>query len=68
VSDFTLPTSPLLNAVQAAHYLQVTERALEDWRFRRVGPAYVRVGRQVRYDIRALDAWLLANTVSAEVA
>jgi predicted DNA-binding transcriptional regulator AlpA len=30
---------------------------LQSWRSEKTGPPYIRVGRQVRYDEEALDAW-----------
>jgi hypothetical protein len=31
---------------------------LSDWRTKGIGPAYVKVGRLIRYRIADLDAWL----------
>lgn len=49
--------SPFLNTAQAAHYLGLAKRTLEDWRGEGLGPAPRRHGRFVRYHIDDLDAW-----------
>lgn len=48
----------LLTTKQLAEYLGVTARTLELWRETRVGPAWVRVGRKVRYRREDVEAWL----------
>jgi predicted DNA-binding transcriptional regulator AlpA len=49
--------SPFLNTAQAAHYLGLAKRTLEDWRGEGLGPTPRRHGRFVRYHIDDLDAW-----------
>ena len=49
--------SPFLNTAQAAHYLGLSVRTLEDWRGEGLGPLSRRHGRFVRYHIDDLDAW-----------
>jgi hypothetical protein len=44
-----------------AAFLGVTEATLADWRYRRRGPAFVKVGRLVRYRPEDLDVWLDAQ-------
>ena len=44
-----------------AAYLGVSERTLEDWRYRSRGPRFVRVGANVRYRKTDVDQWLEAN-------
>lgn len=53
--------SPFLNTAQAAHYLCMSKRTLEDLRRREVGPPVRRHGRMVRYHIVDLDAWSADN-------
>ena len=36
---------------------------LRDWRYRRKGPAFVKLGARVRYRESDLDAWLNERTV-----
>jgi hypothetical protein len=53
----------LLSTENAARYLGVSPRTLNNWRWEGTkGPAFVRVGRAVRYDVRVLDAWISGNT------
>jgi hypothetical protein len=53
--------SPFLNTEQAAHYLCISRRTLEDLRRQRKGPPARRHGRLVRYHIVDLDAWSVAQ-------
>ena len=57
----------LLTPHQVATRLRVTLGALTDWRYRRVGPTYVKVGKLCRYPAAALDAWLASRTVETEL-
>jgi predicted DNA-binding transcriptional regulator AlpA len=50
--------SPFLNSGQAAHYLGLSERTLEDMREKGEGPPFRKHGRRnVRYHITDLEAW-----------
>lgn len=42
---------------QVAERYQVSEATLKEWRYKRSGPAYVRLGRHVRYPAKALEQW-----------
>ena len=53
--------SPFLNTAQAAHYLGISRRTLEEMRERGEGPPCRKHGRQVRYHITEIEAWSLAN-------
>lgn len=61
-----------LSETEAADYLGVAKRTLQDWRLRRVGPAYSKLGTAARarivYDIADLDAFLAAGRVEPKVA
>jgi hypothetical protein len=64
------PTFPsllatLISAAVLAASLETTERTLSEWRIRGTGPAYIRVGRSVRYRPEAVDAWLLSQEHSS---
>jgi hypothetical protein len=50
--------------MQAAIFLGVSARTLQAWRVRGGGPPYVKVGRAVRYQRRALIEYQRANTVA----
>jgi len=58
------PNDPLMRSDAVAEYLGVQIPALEKWRQLGTGPAYVKVGRLVRYRKSALDAWLTERTVA----
>ena len=63
----TIPNSAeadvLLTELQAAQLLQISIRTLQAWRLRRSGPAYVQLGRAVRYRKSDLMGWIDSNTV-----
>lgn len=52
------PLTALLDGPQAAQFLGLGLRTLANWRCRGEGPAFLRVGRSVKYDRRDLEAWL----------
>jgi len=48
-----------LTTEEAAEYLGLSHRTLQDWRCAKEGPPYVVLGpRNIKYDIRDLDAWV----------
>ncbi len=49
--------SPFLSVREAAIYLRLSERALENFRAVGGGPEYRKHGHRVVYEIKALDAW-----------
>lgn len=53
---------PFLNTAQAAHYLCIATRTLEEMRKHGEGPPFRKHGRLVFYHIADIDAWSLANT------
>ncbi len=52
----------LLNESQTAELLQVTRSCLRRMRRERRGPAFVRVGKLIRYSESALEDFIKANT------
>lgn len=55
----------LLNSKQAAEYLGVVKyRQLEQWRWKKRGPEYLKIGGKVFYEPEALDRWLEESRVS----
>lgn len=52
----------LLREQDAADLLNLSVRTLQSWRVRLTGPAFVQVGRAVRYRRRDLLSWISANT------
>jgi hypothetical protein len=56
-----------LDDKEAAAFLGLkSSRLLQAWRCRRTGPAWVRVGRQIRYQQKDLTAYLDANRVDPD--
>lgn len=56
----------LLTPAEAAELLGgVSVDTLRDWRYRGVGPAYIRVGAQVRYAERDLELYQAAQRVES---
>ena len=60
--------SPLFDERQLAAVLSVSVKALQAWRYRGGGPAFLRLGRAVRYRPEDVDAWLEANTFKTTTA
>ena len=52
--------APLLTTADAATYLAVSPRTLEDWRFRLVGPRYIKLNgtSTIRYRTEDLETYL----------
>ena len=44
-----------MTPAQAANHLNINPRLLENWRWRKKGPKYVKVGNNVRYTLEELD-------------
>jgi len=57
-----------LTSKQAANYLALAEPTLRNARSAGTGPAYVKVGRSVRYATSDLDAWMRARRVEPTYA
>jgi predicted DNA-binding transcriptional regulator AlpA len=54
----------LVSDLETAGLLGVSRGTLANWRCQRTqGPAFVKVGRLVRYRLADVEAWLARNTV-----
>lgn len=51
----------LLSEVEAAEYLSLSVRTLQQWRLTGGGPAYSKLGRRVRYSRFDLEGFVAAN-------
>jgi hypothetical protein len=58
------PFPPRMTERQASDYLSINIRTLQNWRLRGSGPAFLKLGRSVRYDRAILDAWMVARVRS----
>ena len=52
-----------LGTAEVAQLLGIAERTLMNWRSRRVGPKYIKLGRRVRYRPADIDRYLRKRTV-----
>ncbi|HUY39798.1 MAG TPA: helix-turn-helix domain-containing protein [Candidatus Binataceae bacterium] len=52
-----------LDERQVAALLGISLSSLQQWRHRRQGPEFMRVGRLVRYRRSAIEQWLDSRTV-----
>lgn len=53
--------SGLLTTMEAADYLRIEKRTLENWRTSGRGPVFVRIGGAVRYRTVALERFISAG-------
>lgn len=53
----------LLSPADVAGWIGVPVATLANWRSGGIGPAYLRVGRHVRYRAADLEAWLESRVV-----
>jgi hypothetical protein len=49
---------PMASPPELAEYLRIPEHTLAQWRYQRLGPAWHRVGRHVRYAWADVERWL----------
>lgn len=56
------PAPALVNETMAALHLDISPRTLQAWRIRGEGPAFVKLGRSVRYDRAELDRFIAERT------
>lgn len=52
------PDEDLATPVEVAQHLQMPEGTLVQWRYRGIGPRYLKVGRHVRYRWSDVSSWL----------
>ncbi len=56
----------LLTEKQAARLLSMSHRTLQAWRREGAGPAFIKLGRSVRYGQEDILLWALANRQPSE--
>jgi hypothetical protein len=59
------PFEGLVDRTEAARILGVKVATLADWAVRGCGPEMIKIGRSVRYEIRALAAYAASRTVTS---
>ena len=57
-----------LSEREAGEYLGLSQRTLQEWRLKRQGPAYLKLGRRIAYDIADLDTFMSANRIEPKAA
>ena len=57
----------LLTPEQLAEWLILPTATLTQWRSRRVGPRYLRVGRHIRYRASDVERWLQTRECVTEL-
>lgn len=55
-------TRDLIDGPTLAEQLGIPEKTVAEWRSTNRGPAYVKVGRHVRYRTADVEAWLESQT------
>jgi len=53
--------SAILNPDEVAQLLQIPVRTLEEWRHKKTGPPYRKLGRHVRYQLSKIMDWFENN-------
>jgi predicted DNA-binding transcriptional regulator AlpA len=64
----TIEPEELIPDVEAANILHVQRATLADWRFKKRGPRYLKVGRFVFYRRSDISTWLAAQLRNSQVA
>jgi hypothetical protein len=57
-----LSEDALLTEDEAADSLRISVRTLQAWRLKQAGPAFIRVGRAIRYRHGDIKDWIKLNT------
>jgi predicted site-specific integrase-resolvase len=55
------PRSNLAEPDEVAEFLKVSPRTLAQWRWRKIGPPWTKVGGRVRYRWEAVDAYVASR-------
>jgi predicted DNA-binding transcriptional regulator AlpA len=58
---------PLLTEKHLSRMLSISPRTLQAWRMRGFGPAFVRIGRSIRYRQSVLTEWMKSKTCQPQV-
>jgi hypothetical protein len=57
------PAIPQLSEIEAAEYLGAKPQTLRTWRFRGVGPAFLKLMGKIKYQLPDLDAFIQKSRV-----
>ena len=56
----------LLSTYEAARYLGISAGTMTNWRNRKEGPPYIKIGTSVRYRLEDLKAWIVARRIEVK--
>ncbi|PIR39746.1 MAG: integrase [Alphaproteobacteria bacterium CG11_big_fil_rev_8_21_14_0_20_39_49] len=65
IAGTTIQKPVYLTSDQAAEYLGVHPRLMENWRWRKTGPDFVKVGNRIRYKLENLEGFVEKEDVVA---
>lgn len=60
----SVPAYLTLEEVVERYRNQVSEGTLSNWRSKRIGPSFIKIGKAVLYPIEELDRWDRSNLIS----
>ena len=60
-----MPETPLKTTPEAAIRVRLSERTLEDYRTKGIGPTFIKLGRKVFYRPEDLDAWIATRAFTS---
>ncbi|MDX3807663.1 helix-turn-helix transcriptional regulator [Bosea thiooxidans] len=55
-----------LDEVVARYRNQISEGTFRNWRCKRIGPSFIKIGKAVLYPLDELDRWDRSNLVSCQ--
>jgi hypothetical protein len=61
-------TRELLNELEAADYCDLDPKTLRGWRQKGRGPAFTKIGGNIRYKKVFLDSWMDRHTIKPDAA
>lgn len=60
----SVPAYLTLEEVVERYRNQISEGTLRNWRSKRIGPSFIKIGKAVLYPIEELDRWDRSNLIS----
>jgi hypothetical protein len=61
-------TPALVNEIEAARILNLSEKTLRRWRVARQGPVFTKLGAAVRYSLADLDSFIAGGRCTGRAA
>lgn len=63
-----MPTLPFLTPEElvARYRKQISEGTFRNWRSKRIGPSFIKIGKAVLYPLDELERWDRSNLVSCQ--